>query len=276
MSRAPRLAPNRGRRTLLRLLLSSRLGRLLRHWRHKDHDIVMPQGIGRGLRFNKAGGNPDYALGTNEPPVQEALAEMLRPADVFFDIGANVGFFTVIAARLVGKHGQVIAFEPVPANAAAVRHNCALNDFANVRVLETAISDEDGTAELRLAHYAGGAALATVAPPPDLKGIITVPVNTVDTLVAQKKVPPPTVVKIDVEGAEINVLRGMHETLRQIRPIVIYEIDDESPQLLAEKAALCEAFLKRLGYQIRALEDAYPDIDWLVSHYVATPMETSI
>lgn len=262
-----------GQQTLLTQLQSSRLGRRLQQWWVRHRDVAIREGMGSGLRFNAAHGNPAYAQGNNELPVQEALAACLRPGDVFYDIGANVGFFTVIGARLVAAWGQVIAFEPVPENAAVVRRNCALNDFVHVRVCETAVSDEVGTAELQLAHYAGGAALATAAPPPDLKGIITVPVTTVDALIAQQQAPPPAVVKIDVEGAEINVLCGMRETLAQIRPIVIYEIDDGDAQRLAEKAALCERFLRDADYEIHPLEDAYPEIGWLVAHFVATPKD---
>lgn len=253
-------------------LRTSRLGRRLEQWWVQNHDVVIREGVGKGLRFHAGRGNPDYARGTNELPVQQALARILHPGDVFYDIGANVGFLTVIAARLVGAQGQVIAFEPVPENAAAVRHNCEINGIANVQVSETAISDEIGTASLHVAEYAGGSALAAADNmTDDLKGVMTVAVTTVDALIAQRQAPPPTLVKIDVEGAEINVLRGMRETLSRVRPIVLYEIDDEDAQRLAAKAALCADFLREMGYEIEELEDAYPEIDWFVSHYVAKP-----
>lgn len=273
MSKPSAAAPHRGLQILVGRLRGSRLGRRLKRWLRGTGDGVIPRGIGQGLRFNPASGNPDYALGTNEPPVQEALAEMLHPGDVFYDVGANVGFLTVIGARLVGPDGQVIAFEPVAENAAAVRHNCALNGFDHVRIREAAVSDEEGTAELQLAHFSGGAALATAATPPDFKDVITVPVTTIDGLIARQEAPQPMVVKIDVEGAEINVLRGMRETLRQVRPLILYELDDNDAKRLAEKARSCAAFLVEAGYEIRQLDDGYPNIDWLVAHYVATPKE---
>lgn len=271
MTRQIEMTPGCGRQTLLRQFKSSLLGRQLKRWWLRPRDKFIREGVGTGLRFNAAHGNPDYLNGDNELPVQQALAANLHPGDVFYDIGANVGFFTVIGASLVTAQGQVIAFEPVTENAAAVRHNCQLNDFNQVQVNEVAVSNETGRTELRLAHYAGGAALASADPPPDLKGVITVPVITVDELITKRQLPPPAVVKIDVEGAEVNVLRGMRDTLRQYRPVVIYELDDGDAQKLAKKAKLCQDFLQAADYQIRRLEDSYPNIDWLVAHYVAKP-----
>ncbi|MGE0767238.1 MAG: FkbM family methyltransferase [Hyphomicrobiaceae bacterium] len=234
------------------------------------HDVTIREGVGSGLRF-RAGHNPDYAAGIDERPVQEALARHLRPGDVFYDIGANIGFLTVIGARLVAAEGHVVAFEPVPENADAVRRNCELNSFGHVRVLQTAVSNSVGTAALQVAHHAGGAALADVALPVDRKGTITVPTTTVDTLIAQQQVPPPSLVKIDVEGAELNVLLGMRDTLRRFGPTIIYELDDGDAQSLSRKTAACEQVLRDMDYDIQQLENSYPDIEWLVTHFVARP-----
>ena len=71
-------------------------------------------GVGAGLRIDPSTSNPDYATGANELPVQQALAQYLSPGAVFYDVGANIGFLTIIGARLVEPHGRVYAFEPVP------------------------------------------------------------------------------------------------------------------------------------------------------------------
>ena len=93
---------------------------------------VIGAGPGRGLRFDVGGGNPDFAAGTYEPPVQQALADCLKPGDVVLDVGANVGFIAVIAAKLVGPAGRVVAFEPVPENARLVRRNARLNGLSRL------------------------------------------------------------------------------------------------------------------------------------------------
>ena len=233
----------------------------------------MVSGVGAGLWFNAGPYGPGYASGNNEQPVQEALTRYLKAGDVFYDIGANVGFFTVIAAKLIAPRGSVYAFEPVPENVARLWQNVKLNGFRNVTVIEKAVSHVTGQAELLITSHPGGAALSTTTRPPDVKRAITVDVIAIDDLVFQEKLVPPAVVKIDVEGAEIEVLQGMRRTLREFKPIVIYEIDDEKEESFKRKQHACDAFLCELGYQIASLENSYPNINWIVGHTVATPRQ---
>lgn len=232
---------------------------------------TMIAGVGRGLRFDAGPSNPEYGRGDNELPVQKALEQHVRTGHSVLDVGANVGFFAVISARLVGPTGRVLAFEPVPENAALVRRNARLNGFGNVDVIEKAVSDVNGTGELVLAEYSGGAALSTAAAPPDAAGSIEVELVTIDAAVAKGEIPPPDVVKIDVEGVELAVLRGMSETLRHQRPVVICEIDDATPAGYREKHDACVDFVTSLGYRVDQLDASYPGGDWIVGHFVATP-----
>jgi FkbM family methyltransferase len=255
---------------------SLRQNRMLRHalnWWVGHREVRISRGVGAGLRFRAGQSDPAYALGTNELPVQEALARCLQPGDVFFDIGANVGFFTVIGARLVGPTGRVCAFEPVPENADLVRKNAARNGFANVIALEQAVSATSGMGELLLAHYSGGATLSEADIPPDLAGSITVDLVSIDDLVSRQKLPPPTVVKIDVEGAELAVFQGMVQTMMDFGPIIIYEIDDGDEEAFRRKQRACDDFVQNLGYELVPLADSYPGTGWLVSHTVATRKE---
>jgi hypothetical protein len=83
---------------------------------------VVGHGQAKGLLIDPAGAHPGYALGTSEPAIQDLFAAHIQPGSVVWDVGANIGFFTLIAARLVGT-GQVVAFEPLPANRAAIQSN---------------------------------------------------------------------------------------------------------------------------------------------------------
>ncbi len=80
----------------------------------KGQDAVILRGAGQGLRFNVAGSHSAFILGNHEPEVQELLESVLRPGMTYYDVGANVGFFAIIAARLVGPSGHVVCFEPLP------------------------------------------------------------------------------------------------------------------------------------------------------------------
>lgn len=233
---------------------------------------LIRSGPARGLRFDAGPSNPAYALGSNELPVQNALLEYVRPGGVLYDVGANVGYFSVIGGRDLRPSGRVYAFEPVPANAMWIRRNARLNRLRNIVVLEAAASDTSGRSELLVTRYSGGSVLASADHrAPDVERRITVETIAVDDLVFSRRLPAPTVVKIDVEGAELQVLRGMIRTLRQIRPIVIYEIDDVSQDRYERKQQACDDLLHTAGYVTRQLPDSYSGSRWIVRHTVATP-----
>ena len=215
-----------------------------------------------------------FAGGTYEKPIQDAIADNLAAGDVFYDIGANVGFFSLIAARRVGDRGRVYAFEPVPQNAAAIKRSATLNQFQVIEVFAVAVAAETGQSELLLARCPGGASLASADTPPDLVGKMTVNVVNVDGVIEERGLAAPTLVKIDVEGAEIDVLRGMAHTLRDCRPTIIYEIDDESLSGLEKKAVEIAEFLKGFTYELTVLPEAYNIPNWHIRHVLATPSQS--
>lgn len=235
--------------------------RFLRH-----RDLVIRHGVGAGLRFNTGEGNVGYVLGTTEQPMQQAIAEHLRPGGVFYDIGAHVGFFTVLGARLVGEQGRVYTFEPLPANVAALRHNLALNAFPHVELFDAAVSETAGESGLQLVGNSTGPKLLEAGVREDSRGTITVRTVALDALLAAGQIQPATVMKVDVEGAEIEVMRGARQLLTQHRPVVICEMHGRNAEYVA--------LMAELGYQVRTL-DGDPDVVnayWNV-HTLALPTE---
>jgi FkbM family methyltransferase len=155
-----------------------------------------------------------YVSGTYEPALLAFLAAELRPGDVVADVGANVGLHALVAAR---AGARVIAFEPAPDAAATLRAAAARNGLP-VEVVETALGDAKGTAELRADpryHPADtgvralGGAGALVA---------RVPVTTFDAWAGEHGLDRLDFVKLDVEGAEAAALAGMTDSLRRLRP----------------------------------------------------------
>ncbi len=186
---------------------------------------TVQHGIAKGLKFAIGQGNAGFLLGTSEPRIQEVMATLLRPAMTMYDVGANVGFYTVIAARLVGPNGRVIAFEPVPETARQLSENAELNGFGNVTAYCEALGATDGreafvvSAESTLSRLAiHGASIRNKV------SEIQVTVRRLDGLVAERRLPKPDVMKIDVEGAEAGVLTGAAGTLRAARPILVIEL----------------------------------------------------
>jgi FkbM family methyltransferase len=228
-------------------------------------------GPATGLRIGRSEASADYVLGVNELPVQVALVDVLTPGATFLDVGANVGFFSLLAARLVGPSGMVYAIEPVPANAERIRLNSRRNRFPNVSVIEAAAAAGDGVTTLLLAAHPGGAVIASAGAPPDPAGSLDVTTVTIDSLVASGRTRPPAVVKIDVEGAELDVLAGMATTLQDVRPVVLCEVDADTEDALARKRARIVGVLEAAGYTPEVLPRSYGASDWLVDHILAHP-----
>ena len=234
-------------------------------------DLTFKYGVASGVKFNAGEYNPHTVLGNYEMPVQEVFLQYLKPKDIFYDIGANVGFFTILAAKIVGHEGKVYAFEPEAANVAVLRRNTELNGFSQVKVIEKAVSDTTGIKKLWLTEYCGAHSIAPVGTKFDPKKYTTVNTVSIDDLLQQKKIEPPTLVKIDVEGAEINVLHGMSQTIQKWQPIIIYEVDDEKKEGLLNKQTKIDNFLLAHGYKIKYLEASYPESSWNVEHAIAIP-----
>lgn len=202
---------------------------------------VIKYGVGAGLRFHSAG-IAGYLLGTSEPEEQALIAKLLNPSDTFYDIGANVGFYSVIAARLVGPHGHVYAFEPFAPSANIARSNARRNGFENVTVVEAAVMAGEGSVYLRTSpdrestHYSVTANASGEG--------VHVPAVSIDTYAPRHRLRAPNLVKIDVEGGELDALSGMLLTLKRHRPIVICEIHWTT----VEFVRFFDEHLRELGY----------------------------
>jgi FkbM family methyltransferase len=187
------------------------------------------------------------AFGSLEVGVQEALVRHLGPGGVMYDIGANIGFFSLLGARLAGPEpGHVYAFEPAPENAEAIRINAARNDFSNVTVIVKAAGATAQRVRLQLVDDAAWSKLQDYGEHPLTEEVIEVDQVAVDDLLEAGEIRPPTVVKIDVEGAELSVLEGMRNTIARHQPVVICELHDTNREFVAA--------VSELGYRVVNLD----------------------
>ena len=203
------------------------------------------QGPLRGAHWIAGSGNHGYWLGSYELSKQIRFAESLRADDVVFDIGANVGFYTVLASRLVTSAGRVYAFEPLPHNLRYLRP-VAMNASRNVSIIAAAVATSPGRA-----RFAGGVDRSQARLDPS--GEIEVDVVAIDELVAANQLALPQIVKIDVEGAEFNVLHGMIETVRAAAPLIFLATHG------SDVHAQCLALLDEVGYKVTPLNADQPD-----------------
>jgi FkbM family methyltransferase len=149
-------------------------------------------------------------LGSYEIDFQRALAKEVKPGGVFYDIGANVGFYSLLASKLVFP-GRVYAFEPLAENVQYLRSHIELNHVQNVEVFEVAVSDECG-----LASFVAETSRAMGHLEPG--GSASVRTYTLDALIHENRVAPPNYIKMDIEGAEFRALLGAKECFERFRP----------------------------------------------------------
>ena len=204
--------------------------------------LVIPvlQGPLRGTRWIVGSSDHGCWLGSYELEKQRATAAAIQPDHVVYDLGANVGFYTLLAARRAGPKGRVVAFEPVAGNVATLRRHVALNHCTNVDVIEAAVSDTDGEVDFQASASCTTGRVA-------VGGGGRVQSVTLDVLLTAGRIPPPDCMKIDIEGGEANALRGAASCLEQHRPLVFLATHG------AEVHAECCRLLLSLGYRVEQL-----------------------
>jgi FkbM family methyltransferase len=143
------------------------------------------------------------------PEEYRAFRDAVRPGAIVLDVGANVGAYTLLFSQWTGQSGRVFAFEPSPSAASSLRRPVELNDARNVEVVEAAVSDREGSAALYDEGVAGRSSLLALA---NHRSTTTVKTMTIDRFCGERSLAP-DVVKIDVEGVEVDVLRGARRTL---------------------------------------------------------------
>jgi FkbM family methyltransferase len=188
--------------------------------------------------------------GTHEPMVHEALRRTLGRGGVFIDIGSNIGYTALLAAGIVGPDGRVVALDAQRECADATRANARLNGLTQVEALHSAAGAISGEAEVIVTQDPLWTRLASVGEHPLEVRRDRVPVTSVDDLVARLGLSAVDVVKIDVEGAELDVVSGMARVLAEQRPFVIAEMHDRN-------ADFCRA-LQAAGYRVCNLDGLEP------------------
>jgi len=197
-----------------------------------------------------------------DPDVARAIQRFAGPGLHCIDVGANVGAVTLPMAKRVGPAGRVLAVEPGPPYVERLRDNLAANPALEQRVTIVAegLSESVGTLLWKPdpAHpYNAG---MSAAHPYAVPGELPVPVTTMDALVARQGWERVDFVKIDVEGMELEVLRGAENTLETLRPVVLFETMEVFRTLRREQTghpdvfAEIERWLQGLGYALYALE----------------------
>ena len=193
-------------------------------------------------------------LGTYEPELQAALREFLRPGMVVYDVGANIGYISLMMAHDVGPRGQVFAFEALPVNVERIQKNLALNQQSNVSVISAAVLDKTAPVTFYVHGSVGmGKAAGSAGRREEhYTAEISVPGLSLDEFVYQQGRPAPAAVKMDIEGGEVLALPGMRRILAEHAPVMFLELHGPESEKAAWQA------LTGAGYTLRAMESGYP------------------
>jgi len=219
---------------------TSFLGKLLRlPLRLIPRQMVVPilQGPLRGKKWIVGSGNHGYWLGSYELGKRALFVKTVPAEGVVYDLGANVGYYTLLCSVLAGSGGRVYAFEPLPRNLDFLKRHLALNRIENATVIEAAVADRGGTV-----HFEEDA--STSKGRIGAQGGLEVRSIALDDWIEKGKLPRPSLFKIDIEGAEFQALQGARKTLVQSHPPIFLSTHSGK----AHKD--CLSFLESLGYRI--------------------------
>jgi FkbM family methyltransferase len=171
----------------------------------------------------------------------------LRRGDVFLDIGANIGIFTILAALIVGEKGKVVAFEPGTENFARLESNIRVNNLPNVAAFKSALGEENSHGQLFVDRPAASL-VPSETPPREGETVESVEIVNGDDFRKAQGLPFPRIVKIDVEGFEYKVLRGLRATLST--PATELLVCEVHPYLLPKGTtpAMITQFISSLGF----------------------------
>lgn len=197
-----------------------------------------------------------------DPAVVQLMATVLKPGDAFIDVGAHIGFFTLIGARLVGPEGHVVAIEPDPANMAALLDHVSMNDAVRVRTISGAACDRDGPVRFwtNLDNDGGHAIFDPGGHPDNPKSAERptsgeVPGVTLETALGQCGLTGAKLAKIDVEGAEPLVLAGGRRLLEGWRiPFLICEVNPYGLKQVGSSTEELFATMRGYGYDTFVLQ----------------------
>ncbi|WP_107068140.1 FkbM family methyltransferase [Streptomyces sp. CT34] len=200
-----------------------------------------------------------YLFGVWEPHLTHWLRRRLRPGDTFVDVGSNIGYFSLLASRLVGEQGKVVSVEAMPAFHSRLLQHAALNRSTNIRAVNAAVSDAPGTLTFILASSDNMGAASIVPYEGPAEATFDVEAYPLPDVVDPAEIATARVIKIDVEGAEGAVVRGMRPMLDKLRPDaeITVEINPWRMERLGDSADELMATMREHGFHAYRLKNHY-------------------
>jgi FkbM family methyltransferase len=200
-----------------------------------------------------------FFLGEWEADATKAIKSILREGDVFFDLGANVGYFSLVGADIVGSGGRIYAFEAQSTLCSQLRENLSLNEIKNVRVVNVAVTDKVCDLVIEDVSALGNRGAATLLPRRSDMPVVKVAGTSVDDFCFSEGIERVSLIKMDIEGSEMLALRGMRALLSCPQaPTLLCEINEPLLQRMGSSGDELRSYLADLGYEAYELTEGGP------------------
>jgi FkbM family methyltransferase len=210
----------------------------------KDQELPILQGPMRGKKWIAGSSLHSCWIGTYEFAKQKYFIAALKPGHVVYDLGANVGFYSLLASVLVGPSGQVFSFEPLPRNIDLLKKHLALNKVRNCTLIEAAVGSSAHSAQFSAGPNSLQGRLSASLD----KNAIQVQVVSLDPLVSSGRLPAPNLIKCDIEGAEFDALAGALDVLKKHTPTLLLATHS------SEVHGRCCSLLSELKYNLQPID----------------------
>lgn len=245
-------------------------------------NITLKSGIKLNVDSNEYIQSLLYVFGDYEYSTIAFLHNVIKHQDIIIDVGANIGYLSLVCSKLVGTNGMVLSFEPDPLNFSYLKENIALNNANNISAHQLALSNQNSVLKLyhsKIDHNAGAHSMMynerVVS-----EDYVEIQAMIFDNTEIQKSIPKVDFIKIDVEGVEMDVLQGMYQTIQKHKPMLLIEISAEYQNMrgLSVKG-FKEYLLSNHGYTSYTitnqgyLKKSTPDQFHLLENVVFVPVE---
>lgn len=233
------------------------MSKLLKKVNHKIKLLSSPitvkikSGPLKGYKISLLSGT-GFISGNYEPEKTNTIINSVKPNDIALDVGAHIGYFSMLMSKIVGSNGHVYAFEPRPLNQKMLSKNIEVNNCANVTILTSAIGNFIGKVNFDATTGTGTGHVTE-------DGNISVSITTIDNFCNEKNIKP-SYIKIDIEGGELDALNGAEQTIIKFKPKILlathgYEIDKE-----------CDVWMRDKGYSGKDINQLTGDKETIWIH----------
>ncbi|HXV66514.1 MAG TPA: FkbM family methyltransferase [Nitrosopumilaceae archaeon] len=243
-----------GIRTAFRVLKHYGYRAIKNHNVNPDESMITVNGCKMIMIPNDPGISTELSIfKSHEPLNTKIISQILKKGMTCIDIGGNIGYYVLLERQLVGEKGKIIAIEPLERNFQYLKRNVQLQNFENIQTFNFACGDKDGKVTFFINKKSNGCkviAEGETPPSPSLGTLTEVSVKILDTLVEDLKLESVDFVRMDAEGYELHILKGLKKTLEKFKPIISIELHKR--QLGIDGTKEFFELMRNLGYEIES------------------------